>query len=125
MTDATSTPVAPPPPGGPYSASVRRNDLVFTAGQCGYYPDRRLAEGLDSQVRVALQNLQAALALQSATLSDVVAVNVFLSRADDFDAMNAVYREFFNAEPLPVRTTVTVGLRPGVLFEVNAQAVVG
>ena len=112
-----------PKPGGPYSHSVRRGNLVFTAGQCGYHPDRTLADGLQAQTRVALQNLQAAFAQQGATLADVVTVNVFLSNADDFDAMNDVYAEFFTAEPRPTRTTVTVGLRPGVLFEVNAQAI--
>lgn len=112
-----------PPPGGPYSHSVRRGNLLFTAGQCGYHPDRTLADGLENQTRVALQNLQAALAQQSATLADVVTVNVFLTRSDDFEAMNAVYAEFFTSDPRPTRTTVTVGLRPGVLFEVNAQAI--
>lgn len=112
-----------PKPGGPYSHSLRRGNLVFTAGQCGYHPDRTLADGLENQTRVALQNLRAALAQQDATLPDVVTVNVFLADGDDFDAMNAVYAEFFTADPRPCRTTVTVGLRPGVLFEVNAHAV--
>lgn len=112
-----------PKPGGPYSHSVRRANLVFTAGQCGYHPDRTLADGLENQTRVALQNLRSALAQQDATLADVVTVNVFLADGDDFDAMNSVYAEFFTADPRPCRTTVTVGLRPGVLFEVNAQAV--
>jgi 2-iminobutanoate/2-iminopropanoate deaminase len=123
MTESPSPPVAPPPPAGAYAPSVRRGNHVFTAGMCGYHADRSLADGLENQIRLALQNLQAALARQSATLTDVVSVNVFLSRSEDFDAMNAVYREFFNSGPLPVRTTVTVGLRPGVLFEVNAQAI--
>lgn len=113
-----------PPPGGPYSHSVRRGNLVFTAGQCGYHPDRTLADGLENQTRVALQNLTSALAQQSATLADVVTVNVFLTRSEDFESMNAVYAEFFTADPPPTRTTVTVVLRPGVLFEVNAQAVI-
>jgi 2-iminobutanoate/2-iminopropanoate deaminase len=112
-----------PKPGGPYSHSVRRGNLVFTAGECGYHLDRSLADGLENQTRVALQNLQAALAQQDATLADVVTVNVFLADGGDFEAMNAVYAEFFTADPPPCRTTVTVGLRPGVLFEVNAQAV--
>src|SRR5262245_12389183 len=97
-----------PAPGGPYSHSVRRGNLVFTAGQCGYHSDRTLADGLENQTRVALQNLQAALAQQGASLADVVTVNVFLSRSDDFAAMNAVYAEFFSTEPRPARTTVTV-----------------
>jgi len=123
MTGSPNPTVAPPPPAGAYAPSVRRGNHVFTAGMCGYHADRSLADGLENQIRLALQNLQAALAQQSATLTDVVSVNVFLSRSEDFDAMNAVYREFFSSEPLPVRTTVTVGLRPGVLFEVNAQAI--
>ena len=41
----------------------------------------------------------------------------------DFDRMNALYREFF-AQPYPARTTVTAGLRPGVRFEITAQAYV-
>ncbi|MBJ8344321.1 RidA family protein [Antrihabitans sp. YC2-6] len=107
----------------PYSPSVRRGNLVFTAGQCGYHLDKTLAEGFQAQTRLALENLGGALALSGATFADVVSVNVFLASGDDFEAMNAVYTEFF-AEPFPARTTVTVGLRPGVLFEVNAQAVV-
>jgi 2-iminobutanoate/2-iminopropanoate deaminase len=112
-----------PPPGGPYSASVRRGNLVFTAGQVGKRVDGSLPDTFDEQTRVALRNLETALAQQSATLADVVTVNVFLTDRADFAAMNAIYREFFTCDPLPTRTTVTVTLNPGVLFEVNAQAV--
>jgi 2-iminobutanoate/2-iminopropanoate deaminase len=52
----------------------------------------------------------------------VVSVNVFIVRSDDYDRMNGLYRSYFTEDPLPVRTTVTVGLRPGVLFEINAVA---
>lgn len=111
-----------PKPAGPYAPSVRRGNLVFTAGQCGYHPDKTLADGFQAQTRLALDNLRTALAASNANLSDVVTVNVFLTDPADFDTMNAIYAEYF-AEPLPARTTVTVQLRPGVLFEVNAQAV--
>lgn len=111
-----------PKPSGPYSASVRRGNLVFTAGQCGYHPDKTLADGFEEQTRLALENLRAALAESDAELTDVVTVNVFLTDPDQFDAMNAIYAEFFGSHR-PARTTVTVTLRPGVLFEVNAQAV--
>lgn len=56
-------------------------------------------------------------------MDDVVSVNVFLATPDDFAEMNAVYAEFFTSEPFPARTTITAVLRPGVLFEINAQAV--
>ncbi|MGH4001442.1 MAG: RidA family protein [Pseudonocardiaceae bacterium] len=112
-----------PAPGGPYSPVVRVGNHVWTAGQCGYRIDRSLVEGLEGQVRQAFKNLLEALAAAGANESDVVAVNVYLAAPDDFDAMNDVYREFFT-QPFPVRTTVTAGLRPGVLFEIDAQAIV-
>lgn len=112
-----------PKPSGPYSSSVRRDNLVFVAGQCGYHLDKTLAEGFEAQTRLALENLKGALALSGATVADVVSVNVFLIDPDDFERMNAIYSEFFG-ENRPARTTVTVTLRPGVLFEINAQAVI-
>ena len=95
MTGSPNPTVAPPPPAGAYAPSVRRGNHVFTAGMCGYHADRSLADGLENQIRLALQNLQAALAQQSATLTDVVSVNVFLSRSEDFDAMNAALAPFY------------------------------
>ena len=96
--------------------------MVFTAGQCGYHADKTLADGFEAQTRLALENLRAALALSGATVADVVTVNVFLTDPDRFEAMNAIYSDFFGNHQ-PARTTVTVTLRPGVLFEINAQAV--
>lgn len=113
---------SPPRPSGPYSPSVRRGNLVFTAGQCGYRADKTLADGFEAQTELALENLRAALAVSDATLADVVTVNVFLTDPGQFEAMNAIYSEFFG-DHQPARTTVTVTLRPGVLFEINAQAV--
>ena len=111
------------PQGGAYSPAVRRGSFITTAGQCGYLPDKTLVEGLEAQIRQSFDNLFDALESAGCTEEDVVAVNVYLANGEDFDAMNLVYLEHFT-EPLPARTTVTVGLRPGVLFEVNAQAVV-
>lgn len=112
-----------PTASGPYSACIRIGQMVWTAGQCGYLLDKTLVDSFEGQARQAFENLFAALAAGGCTEADVLSVNVFLANGDDFDRMNVVYRENFS-EPYPVRTTVTVGLRPGVLFEVNAQAMV-
>lgn len=111
-----------PPPGGPYSANARVGRVVAIAGQCGYLPDRSLAQGISEQTRVALQNLMAALKAAGVEESDIISTGVFLASSDDFDAMNKIYRTFFS-EPWPARTTIVSGLRPGVLFEINATAV--
>jgi len=52
----------------------------------------------------------------------VVNVSVFLKRAADFDAMNAVYREYFTGD-LPARTTVMTDLADGALVQISAIAV--
>ncbi|HUW86967.1 MAG TPA: RidA family protein [Candidatus Paceibacterota bacterium] len=111
-----------PPPGGAYSHSIRKGNFVAIAGQCGYLSDRTLVEGLEEQTRLAIKNLQFALEGAGGTLGDVITVNVFLTDSDHFDRMNRVYAEFFET-PYPARTTVFVGLRPGVLFEINALAI--
>jgi len=112
-----------PPPGGPYSVSARIGALVAVAGQCGYRPDRSLVDGVEAQTSPTFHNLVQALAASGAGLDDVLSVEVFLTSVDDFAAMNEVYAQHLSP-PYPARTTVYVGLRPGVLVEISALAVV-
>ncbi|HET9683607.1 MAG TPA: RidA family protein, partial [Gemmatimonadaceae bacterium] len=65
-------------------------------------------------------NLQRVLEQAGASLEDVVSVTVYLQRSDDWDAMNAVYRDVFRG-PYPSRTTVGADLR-GILVEISAVA---
>ena len=53
----------------------------------------------------------------------MISVRVFLTEVEHFAAMNEVYREFFT-EPYPARSTIYVGLPPGLLVEIDALAVV-
>jgi 2-iminobutanoate/2-iminopropanoate deaminase len=103
---------------------VRIGHIVAVSGQCGYYPDRSLAEGLEAQVDVAFRNLEQALATHGATLDDVLSVDVYLASEGHFARMNQLYVRHFT-QPFPARTTITVGLRPNVLFEISALAVLG
>jgi enamine deaminase RidA (YjgF/YER057c/UK114 family) len=50
-------------------------------------------------------------------------VRVYLADLEYFAPMNDVYQEFVQ-EPYPGRTTVFVGLAPGILVEIDALAVV-
>src|ERR1700754_1172308 len=100
-----------PKPGGPYSASVRMGSFVAAAGQCGYLPDRSLAEGLAAQTRLGIEELRDALEASGAGLDDVISVNAYLVNTDDFAEFNEIYAEFFT-DPAPARTTVYCGLRP-------------
>lgn len=56
-------------------------------------------------------------------LADVTQVLIYLTRPEDFAAMNAVYETFFEA-PYPNRATVIVAglLAPGAVIEIVAYA---
>jgi 2-iminobutanoate/2-iminopropanoate deaminase len=73
-----------------------------------------------SETRRTLQNIQAILEGAGSSLADVVRVGVFLADIKDFDAMNAVYREFFTQDP-PARTTVGAQL-PKIKVEIDCIA---
>ena len=111
-----------PPPAGPYSPSARIGSLVAGSGQAGITADGVIVAGVGPQTRQTLSNLLASLMAAGATSDDVITVRVFLTDPADFEAMNAEYQTFF-AEPYPARTTVYVGLPPGLLVEIDALAV--
>jgi 2-iminobutanoate/2-iminopropanoate deaminase len=120
---------APAAPGaiGPYSHANMAGRLVFCSGQLGLNPatGALVAGGVQAQTRQALTNLSNVLAAAGATLSNAVKTTVFLATMDDFAAMNAVYGEFFPADP-PARTTVGgLSLPKGALVEIELVAEAG
>lgn len=125
MTRIAGTTTAAPDAVGPYAQSARIGRLVHAAGQGAHDPATGELAGLDitSQTRQCLTNLREVLAASGAGLDDVLRVGVFLTDKQDFEAMNAVYREFFSA-PYPARTTVYAGMLPNELrVEIDALAV--
>jgi 2-iminobutanoate/2-iminopropanoate deaminase len=109
-------------PKAPYSPVVVSGDLVYTAGQVGFDEQGELVGGgMEAQTRRTLENLTACLRAAGCGLEDVLKVNAYLADLGEFDAYNAVYREFF-AEPYPARTTVGALLPPGLLVEIEAVA---
>lgn len=107
-------------PKAPYSPVVVSGDHVFTAGQVGYDSSGVLvAGGVAEQTRQALENVRACLEAAGSGLAHVVKVTAFLADLGDFEAYNAVYREYFD-EPFPARTTVGVSLPRGILVEIEA-----
>ena len=111
-----------PPPKGPYSPAVRAGDFIYVSGQTPRDLITGELAGADvaAQTRSTLDNLRRVLEQAGAGLQDVVSITVYLQRSDDWDAMNAVYREVFRG-PQPSRTTVGADLR-GILVEISAVA---
>ncbi|OHD76201.1 MAG: hypothetical protein A2V99_12135 [Spirochaetes bacterium RBG_16_67_19] len=118
-----STPRAPKAI-GPYSQGIKAGDFLFTAGEAGVDPaSGKLVEGgITAQTRQALENIRAILEAAGSSLRSVVKCGVFLADLADFQAMNAVYAEFFPADKgPPARTTVQAAKLPmSALVEIDA-----
>jgi 2-iminobutanoate/2-iminopropanoate deaminase len=110
---------------GPYSQAVRTGNFVFVAGQVAIDPTvGEVIEGdVAAQTHQVLTNLSAVLEAASSSLARVVKTTVFLKDMGRFQAMNAVYAEFFPSDP-PARSTIEVAALPlGALVEIEAIAV--
>lgn len=111
----------------PFSPIVEANGFVFLAGQVGDAPGMTGAVpgGIEAETRQMLENVGRLLRVAGLDYRDVVQCTVYLREFADFGAMNAVYREFFPAEP-PTRATVGVtGLAADFRVEIVCVAARG
>jgi 2-iminobutanoate/2-iminopropanoate deaminase len=118
-------PAGAPKPLGPYSRGIRFGRLVFCSGTTGVDPGtgQLVSGGVPAETRQALTNLSGTLQAGGASFASVVKTTVFLVDIGQFAAMNAVYAEFFPADP-PARSTIQVGALPGgASVEIEAVAV--
>ena len=115
-----------PSPALPFSAGIKANGFIFTAGQVGTDPRTGKVAGLDvqSQTRQAIANLRAVLEAGGSSLDRLLKTTVFLADMRLFDDMNAAYRELM-PEPRPGRSTVEARLaRPDLLVEIEGVGLV-
>jgi 2-iminobutanoate/2-iminopropanoate deaminase len=124
---------AAPAPAHTFSQGVRKGGLLQVSGQGAVDPTTGQYVGAGDvrvQTRRTLDNVRAVLEAGGADVEDVVMFRVYLTRRDDFAAMNGVYAAFL-AEHVPsgvqpARTTVFVDLPHEVmLVEIDALAVIG
>lgn len=93
----------------PFSQVVEANGFVFLAGQVGDAPGTHgpVPGGIEPETRAMLDNVGRLLNAVGLDYDAVVRCTVYLRDFGDFGAMNAVYREYFPADP-PARATVGV-----------------
>ncbi|OGF99353.1 hypothetical protein A2Y99_04890, partial [Candidatus Gottesmanbacteria bacterium RBG_13_37_7] len=94
---------------GPFSQAIKTGNLVFCSGQIGIDPKTNefVKGNITEQTRQVLTNLKEVLLSAGVQLSEVVKVNVYLQKMEDFSGMNEVYASFFQ-KPYPARATVEV-----------------
>ena len=110
---------------GPYSVAIESGGFVFCAGQTGIDPATGdlVSADLEAQTRQVLNNLKNVLEAAGSSLERVVKTTVFLRDMADFPKMNAIYAEYFPANP-PARSTIAVaGLPKGGIVEIEAIAI--
>ena len=115
------------PPLGAYSQGWRAGDFIFVTGTGPIGPDGKVkGDTIEEQTNFTLDNIEAILHADGASLDDVVKVSVHLIDTNLFPRYNAVYKERFR-EPYPARTTVGSDLHqvPGMMIEIECLAYVG
>jgi 2-iminobutanoate/2-iminopropanoate deaminase len=113
-----------PEPIGPYSQAVKTAGLIFISGQIGLDPkNMQMAEGCQAQAAQIFENMKAILQAADANLADVIKLTIFLTNLNDFELVNNLMRQIFEA-PFPARSTIEVSKLPrGALVEIEAIAI--
>lgn len=109
---------------GAYSQATTDGSTLYTAGQIPLTPDGELLDeaSIAAQTEQALDNVLAILESEGLDSSAILKTTVFLADIEDFEAMNEVYRTYFDDEP-PARSAVQAGALPkGVDVEIEAVA---
>ncbi|KPK04754.1 MAG: hypothetical protein AMS20_08220 [Gemmatimonas sp. SG8_28] len=113
--------------GLPFSSAVRVGDLLYLSGQIGTLPGtRELASGgVSAETRQTLENIKSVLEYAGSALDRVVKCTVFLTDIADYQAVNAVYQEYFPVDP-PARSAMAgSALALGATVEIECMALAG
>ncbi len=115
-----------PEPISHFADAVRAGNLLFISGIVSLDKDGNvLGEGdAAEQTRVILEYMQSLLRMNRATFEDVVKVTVYLTNMDDRPRINPIRQRYFGAAR-PASTLVEVSklVKPGLLVEIDAVAV--
>jgi len=98
---------------GPYSQGIVAGDLLFISGQIPVDPEtgEMALGGIEEKTHQVLKNIRSVAEAAGTNLSRVVKTTVFLKDMADFQAVNSVYAQHFDAT-LPARSAIQVAGLP-------------
>jgi enamine deaminase RidA (YjgF/YER057c/UK114 family) len=107
-----------------FSRALRVGDRVLVSGTGPVVPGGRCPEGAGPQTRRCFEIIQAALEEAGASLDDVVRTRMFVTSADDVEAVGAVHGEVLGHVRPAATMVVVAGLAdPAWKVEIEAEAV--
>ncbi len=108
-----------------FSRALRVGDRVLVSGTGPVVPDGRCPDDAGAQARRCFEIIAAALDEAGASLDDVVRTRMYLTSADDDDAVGAVHGELLgHVRPAATMVVVAGLLDPAWKVEIEAEAVV-
>lgn len=106
-----------------YSRAVVDGEWTFVSGTTGFdYATMTISDDVAAQTEQCFANIRAALAQAGSALEDVVRVQIFVGRADDFMTAAPIVGKHF-ADIRPANTTLVTGfVDPRIKIEIEVTA---
>lgn len=105
---------------------VIHNDVIYIAGQGAHShdPEGKFPMDIETHTKKVMDNVKTLVETGGGTMDSILQLTVYLTKIDDYDGMNKVFKTYF-PNGGPARTTVAVAALPGnSLVEINCVAAV-
>jgi 2-iminobutanoate/2-iminopropanoate deaminase len=105
---------------------VIHNDTIYIAGQGAHShdPEGQFPMDIETHTKKVMESVKTLVETGGGTMDSILQLTVYLTKIDDYDGMNKVFKTYF-PNGGPARTTVAVAALPGnSLVEINCVAAV-
>ena len=110
---------------GPYSQAALTGNTLYVSGQIGINPEngQLVQDNITAETKQVMDNIEAILEEVRYGFINVVKTTIYTTDIQNFDAINAVYADYFTGD-YPARSLVQVAALPkGAHVEIEVIAV--